>query len=517
LLTHRAVLRRTATSYGERVAIIDEAGVAITYTELEARTTAIAEALLAAGLRPGDRVLWLSKNCVEYLLVYFATAKANLVIAPLNYWLRPAELDQLTGLVEPAAVFASSEYAELVDSLASTAASRVRVLLDGHRDGWTEFRSLEAATLSGADGTGALAALPDDEDALHEIIFTSGTTGQSKGVMRSQRKRILDSMNAALAFELGRNDHMVFYGPQFHVGGASVPNQLLVQGGTVSIITFDPAVAVETIKRGVTYIVGVPAHYNLIFESGALQGVDTSRVRGCYVGGSIATRQLFEAITRHFPKADLVHGYGSTESGPHTMALRGQDFLDHYGSLGLPVPGNEVRVAGADGCDVARGEVGELVVRADTVMDGYWKRPDLTAGALSADGWLRTGDLVRQDESGYFLLAGRLKDMIISGGENVYPKEVEDVIATHESVAEVAVIGVPDPIYEERVVALLRVKPGCVAPRAEEITRFVRAQLAGFKTPREVYVVEDFPRTGIGKISKEELKASYGSVFGQRV
>jgi fatty-acyl-CoA synthase len=515
VLTHRDVLRRTASSYGDRIAILDEAGQSLNYRQLDARTDAIADGLVAAGLRPRDRVVWLSKNCVEYLLVYFATAKAGLVIAPLNYWLRPGELDQLTGLVEPAAVFASAEYAELVESLPSVAAARLRVTLGPARPGWTEFGSLQATT-DATVVTGALDHVANDENALHEIIFTSGTTGQSKGVMRSQRKRILDSMNAALAFELGRNDHMVFYGPQFHVGGASVPNQLLVQGGTVSIITFDPAVAVETIKRGVTYIVGVPAHYNLIFESGALAGVDTSRVRGCYVGGSVATRQLFEAITKHFPNADLVHGYGSTESGPHTMALRGQDFLDHYGSLGLPVPGNEVRVAAADGGDVERGEVGELVVRSDTVMDGYWKRPDLTANALSDDGWLRTGDLVRQDESGYFMLAGRLKDMIISGGENVYPKEVEDVIATHDSVAEVAVIGVPDPIYEERVVALVRVKPGCEGLQPAEISAFVRGQLAGFKTPREVYVVDDFPRTGIGKISKEELKASYGSVFGKQ-
>jgi acyl-CoA synthetase (AMP-forming)/AMP-acid ligase II len=509
MLTHRDVLERSGSSYGDRIAIIDERAITLTYRDLDRKTTAIVESLLAAGLKPGDRVLWLSKNCLEYLLVYFATAKANLVFSPLNYWLRVAELDQLANLVEPAAIFGSADYCEVLDNLSATAGADLRITLGQPRPGWKSFDTL----LEGM-GTAGLARVENDENVLHEIIFTSGTTGQSKGVMRSQRKRILDSYMAALAFELGRNDHMVFFGPQFHVGGASVPNQLLVQGGTVSIITFDPAAAVETIKRGVTYMVGVPAHYNLVFESGALDGVDTSRVRGAYVGGSVATKQLFMAITKNFPQADLVHGYGSTESGPHTMALRGQDFIDHYGSLGLPVPGTEARVVDVNSADVDHGAVGELIVRAETVMDGYWRRPDLTSNAFLEGGWLRTGDLVRQDESGYFILAGRLKDMIISGGENIYPKEVEDVIATHDSVAEVAVIGVPDPTYEEKVVALVRVKPGHENLRPEVIVEFVRTRLAGFKAPREVFIVEDFPRTGIGKISKEELKASYGSVFG---
>lgn len=508
MLTHRDVLRRTASSYGQRTALIDENGRDVTYWELDRRTDAIAGALLAAGICPGDRVTWLQKNTADYLYLYFATAKANMVFSPLNYWLRPGELDQLIGLLEPAAIVAGDDYCEVIDSLDAARGARLRLTLGAARSGWTTLDAFLEGPSSGLD------RCTNDETALHEIIFTSGTTGQSKGVMRSQRKRILDSCMAALAFELGRNDHMVFFGPQFHIGGASVPNQLLVQGGTASIMTFDPQTAAETIRRGVTYIVGVPAHYNLMFEKGALDGVDTSRVRGCYVGGSVATRQLFAAITEHFPNADLVHGYGSTESGPHTMALRGADFLEHYGSLGLPVPGNEVRVVDRDGNDAAAGEIGELVVRSDTVMDGYYLRPELTAGVLSPDGWLRTGDLVSRDEQGYFTIAGRLKELIISGGENVYPKEVEDILAAHDAVAEVAVIGVPDPLYEERVVALVRLKRPEAPPAAEEMIAFVRARLAGFKTPREVYFVEDFPRTGVGKIAKEELKSSYGSVFG---
>jgi acyl-CoA synthetase (AMP-forming)/AMP-acid ligase II len=300
-----------------------------------------------------------------------------------------------------------------------------------------------------------------------------------------------------------------------------VAGQVLVQGGTLSVMTFEATAAAKRIGEGVTYVLGVPAHYNLMFESGGLDGVDLSRVRGCYLGGSVATKALFERIRATFPHADLVHGYGSTESGPHSLSLRGQDFLDHFGSLGLPVPGSEVKVVGSDGHEVARGDIGELCVRSDSVMAGYFKRPELTANVLSADGWLKTGDLVRQDEAGYFYLAGRAKELIISGGENVYPKEVEDTIALHEAVAEVAVIGVPDAIYEERVVAVVRAHPGAAPPPSDELIAFVRARLAGFKTPKELHWVDDYPRTPMGKILKEELKQTYGgSVFdtggGQR-
>jgi acyl-CoA synthetase (AMP-forming)/AMP-acid ligase II len=500
------MLRRAVSSYGDRDAVFGQDGSHLTYRQLDRASDAVCAGLIGSGLEPGDRVIWLARNCTGYLIAYYATAKAGLAICPLNYWLRPGEMEQLLGLLSPRCLIAGPEYVELLDSVAAAIDVKLRVALEPS-PGWTAWRDL--ATRGGPSH-----AVPEDEGRLHEIIFTSGTTGQAKGVMRSQRKRILDSAMAALAFELTRNDHMVSFGPQFHIGGFSVPNQVLIQGGAASILQFDPEAAAAAIGRGVTYIVGVPAHYNLMFEAGVLDAIDTGRVKGCYVGGSVATAQLFDAIRAHFPNADLVHGYGSTESGPHTMALRGQDFLDHYGSLGLPVPGNEVRVVDAEGRDVPRDAVGELLVRSETVMDGYFGQPDLTKTALTDDGWLHTGDLVRQDASGYFYLAGRAKDLIISGGENVYPKEVEDVIAGHTSVAEVAVIGVPDPVYEERVVALVRRKAGQVPVTELEIISFVRERLAGFKAPKEVQFVEEFPRTPIGKIAREELKKSSGSVFG---
>jgi fatty-acyl-CoA synthase len=506
MLTHRDMLRRARAAYGDRPAVGMVGGPALTYAELDELTGRIASGLLARGLGRGDRMLWIDQNCVEYLLAYFATAKIGMTISPVNYWLRAREIEPLAALVDPAMVVAGPEYRDLVAEAVGEGRTREWITLgDEPVDGWSPWSSLVG------DDPGA--SLDVDERAVHEIIFTSGTTGQSKGVMRSQRGRIIDSFQAALGYELSRNDHMLWFLPQFHIGGAAVPNQVLIQGGRVSILRrFDAVPAAQAVAEGVTYVVGVPAHYSLMRESGALDGVDTGHVRGCYVGGSSASREVFESILRQFPNAELVHGYGSTESGPHTMALRGEAFLEHFGALGLPVPGTEVRVVDeATRSEVERGEVGELWVRSDAVMDGYLGRPDLTEKAI-VDGWLRTGDLVRQDDEGYFTMVDRAKDMVITGGENVYPREVEDVLMSHACVAEAAVIGVPDEVYEERVVAFVRIEPDVEAPEPAELIGYVRERLAGFKTPKELHVVDDLPRTGVGKVAKQVLRESYQPV-----
>jgi fatty-acyl-CoA synthase len=504
MLTHRDLLRRSAAAYGDRPAVGMVGGATLSYRELDELTGRLASGLLARGLGPGDRMLWIDQNSVEYLVAYFATAKIGMTISPINYWLRACEIEPLAALVDPAIVVAGRDYRAVAAEAVGSARERTWVALDAVAPhGWSAWDELF--------GDDPCAGLDVDERSVHEIIFTSGTTGQSKGVMRSQRGRIVDSLQAALGYQLSREDHMLWFLPQFHIGGVAVPNQVLLQGGRVSILRrFDAVAAARAVADGVTYVVGVPAHYTLMRESGELDGLDTGHVRGCYVGGSSASREVFEAILQQFPNADLVHGYGSTESGPHTMALRGEAFLSHFGALGLPVPGTEVRVFDdAAGHAVARGEVGELQVRSDAVMEGYLGRPDLTAQALDADGWLRTGDLVRQADDGYFTMVDRAKEMIITGGENVYPREVEDVLVTHPSVAECAVIGVADDVYEERVVAFVRVEQAAEPPTAEALIAYVRVRLAGFKTPKEVHLVDDLPRTGVGKIAKQALRDAY--------
>jgi acyl-CoA synthetase (AMP-forming)/AMP-acid ligase II len=496
MLTHADVLRRGASSYGHRIAVSFD-GRDLSYADLAATTNRLASGLVASGLRPGDRVVWIQANHLDYLLLYYATAAAGLAFSPLNPRLPAGEVVRLLDVVEPSLVIAGEDVAGLLPAHLSA-----RLIVHGTPE-WLGLLDTRAGLLPTVG-----------EDCLHEIVFTSGTTGQAKGVMRSQRKRILDSLCAALAYQLTRHDHMLFFAPQFHVGGGAAAGQVLVQGGRVTILPgFDPERIGSAIAAGATYMLGVPAHYSLLFESGVLDGVDTTGMRGCFVGGSVASRRVFDTITQTFPAADIVHGYGSTESGPHTTAVRGPAFLEHFGTLGLPIPGTEVRIISVDGSDVDEGQPGELWVRSETVMDGYLARPDLTEAAFGPDGWLRTGDVVRRDAEGYLYLVERLTEMIITGGENVFPSEIEEVVSRHSAVAEVAVIGCPDPVYEERIVALVRLAPDATTT-AEDITAHVRRHLAPFKTPRTVVFVDDFPRTPLGKIAKSELKSRYGSVFG---
>jgi len=509
MLIHTDVLRRNASAYGPRIAITSETGTDISYAALEAATNSLANALAAAGNRPGDRLVWLDRNSADFLIAYYATAKLGMTFTPLNAWLRPRELTPQLELVAPAVLVAGADFIETITEALAGDRPRHQFALGAEvPEGWRQW-----AEFATSGDPAAPPAIDNDENRVHEIVFTSGTTGQAKGVMRTQRARILDSAYAALGYQLTRDDHLLHILPQFHIGGGAVPNQLLLQGGRVTILRqYEPRAMADALKDGVSYIVGVPAHYALLFESGYLDGVDTSAVRGCYVGGSAATPALFDAIRVHFPVAELVHGYGSTESGPHTMAVRGDAFLSHFGSLGLPVAGCEIRVVTADGDEAGTDEVGELWVRSDSVMAGYLDRPDLTAAAFAPGGWLRTGDLVRRSADGYFWLVDRVKDMIISGGENVYPREVEDVIAAFPGVAEVAVIGLPDPLYEERVVAFVRVIDQADAPDAAALTAHVRGQLAGFKVPREVHFVSDLPRTGAGKIAKQALRENHAEL-----
>ncbi|WP_433502795.1 class I adenylate-forming enzyme family protein [Pseudonocardia halophobica] len=507
MLSHSRILAAATSGYGARPAVASAEAGTVTYAELAARSRAVAAGLLGMGLQAGDRVVWLSYNRVEYLYTYYGTALAGLALAPLNYWLRPTEIRGLLELLEPKVAFVERELLEPFTQAADGVTIRV-VAIDGPAP---EVESVSWDAFLDAAADGALPEVPDD--ALHEIVFTSGTTGQSKGVMRSQRKRIIDSLAAATTFRLHRDDHLLGSGPQFHIGGGAVPGQLLVQGGRVTIMRrFDPGHIAAAIGTGVTYFMGVPAHFNLLFASGELDRVDTRGVRGVYLGGSVATLGLFERIREAFPNAEISHGYGSTESGPHSIGVRGEVFLQRPGTIGLPVPGTEVRVE-VDGRPAGPDEVGELVLRAPTTMDGYYGRPQLTATVLDAAGWYRTGDLVRRDADGYFYVADRKKDMIISGGENVYSREVEDVLSLHPAVDEVAVIGTKDPIYEECVTAVVRLRDDAPPADFDVLRAFVRERLAGYKAPRRVEFVDEMPRNPVGKIDKLQLREQFGSVF----
>ena len=513
MLSHQAILRAAAASYGDRIAITSAAAGDITHREFAALVRRLADALAQTGLTPGDVVTWYSYNRYEYLVTYYATALAGLRFCPLNYWLRERELGLILGLVKPKLAVVEEGLRDRFKLAAGQAFAGQLIELPETSDrssgpvaDWQTFAELGRPDAPWPDSD-------SDSAAVHEIIFTSGTTGQPKGVMRSARKRIFDSLIGATVFQLHRDDHLMSMGPQFHIGGAAVPGPVLLQGGRVTVLRrFEPEAVAAALRGGVTYLQGVPAHFNLLFESGVLDRLDVSGVRGVYLGGSLVTFALDQEVARRFPAATIAHGYGSTESGPYSIGLRGPDVLTRPGTIGLPAPGVEAKVIDPGGGEAAPGDVGELLVRAPNVMDGYFGNDELTRQVIDADGWYHTGDLVRRDDDGYFYVADRKKDMIISGGENVYSREVEDVVSQHQSVSEVAVIGTPDPVYEECVTAVVRLRDTHQVS-ADELRDFTRTRLAGYKVPRRFEFVGDLPRNAVGKVDKSALRQTYGSVF----
>jgi long-chain acyl-CoA synthetase len=506
VLTHRDVLRKLARAAGSRPAIFGRDASQLTFGQLDRLTDAVGAGLLHHGLRPGDNVVWLSRNSVEFFVLYFATAKAGLRFTPLNHWLRAEEHAAIIDLLQPRAVVVATTMTDRVDHVLDLAGQRpkLRVCVGDPASGWMSWAELAASP-------GTLQGVPNDESSCHEVIFTSGTTGPPKGVMRSQRKRVLEAHYSALSWQIQDHDHLLMLGPQFHIGGPATPCQFLFQGGSVSVVDFDPSAVAEAVDRGVTFISGVPTHFTTLFESGVFDRRDTRRVSACKLGGSSAPTAMFERVASMFPSAQICSGYGMTETGPHTLGVRGVR-PSQRGVLGRPVLGNELRVVGdatAGTAELPDGSVGELQLRSEFVFDGYYGNPELTARAFDGE-WLRTGDLVKHEPDGLFYLAGRSKDMIISGGENVYPTEVEDVIAAVLGVAEVAVLGVADELYVERVVAAVRLEPGTTTT-LDDIERTVRVRLAGFKCPRDMRLIAEMPRTGSGKIAKDQLRSLFDS------
>lgn len=506
---YQTLIRTIGSAYGDRIAI-EDAFEAFSFADLHARTSELAAGLLALGLEKGDSVMWLSPNRASYLLAYFATAKAGLRFSPLNFWLRNNELQAAIELVAPKCIIAAQEFTERLDEVCDGLDLPHRVELPfGERDavspGWLVWSELFSETEADAH-------FDSDEDTPHEIIFTSGTTGQVKGVTRTQRQRIMEAVVSIVVNPLGFEPFVLMGAPQFHVGGGTGPLQALIQGGRCRIYKFSPREMAEHLKQGVTHFSAVPAHFQILFESGCLDDVDTSAIRHIGIGGNGAAPEQFLQVHRAFPNANLVHFYGSTESGMVTC-IKGPEFLGRLRSIGRPAPGVDVRIADDNDQPLPQGEIGEIQARSEHQMIEYYRREDVTADAVTDDGYLRMGDLGTFDADGYLYVVGRKKDMIISGGENIYPKEVEDLASGVPGVAECAVIGVPDEIFEERVIAVVKPVQGLDYEPDEltdRIVTVVRAELAGYKAPKEVHFVEDFPRNALGKINKVALRAEYG-------
>ena len=480
----------------DRVAIRFE-GVDTTYAELDARSGALAGALHAAGVRRGDRVASLTGNRPEHVELFFACARLGAALLPLNHRLAPAELAFQVDDAEPAVAFVAPEHDALWDATLDVAAHRPPSYGLGRA-------SLDELT-TGAEPHDA--EVVDDDPLL--LVYTSGTTGRPKGAPLTHANCFWTNLAFDRTCDLTSEDVVLQVLPQFHVGGWNVQPLLTWWKGATVVLEpdFDPGRALDRIEEHrVTTMMGVPATYLFMADEPGFADRDLSSLRLAVVGGA----PMPEAVLRTWTERGvaLVQGYGLTEAAPNVLCVPAEHAADRLGWAGRPYPHVDVALRDPDsGAFLDGPATGELCVRGPNVFAGYWRNPDATAVTV-VDGWLRTGDVAERDADGWYRIRDRVKDMFISGGENVYPAEVEAVLHDHPAVLEAAVTGVPHDRWGEVGIAWVVVR-GDVAPDAEALLDLCRERLARYKVPRDVRFVDALPRSAMNKVLKADLTARY--------
>ncbi len=481
------------------------------YRELDARTDRIAGGLLQAGLQPGDRIAYLGKNSDRHFELMIAAAKARVIYVPLNWRLALPELVQLADDATPAFLFVGPEFVDLAFELAARAGIAHVIPVEDAAAGRPGFDAWYVAT---PEGPPEVRPVPDD---VVLIMYTSGTTGRPKGVMLSHRNllRVVDGrpLPEPDYFTWRAGEVALIAMPTFHVGGTGQGLRTLKGGATAVILrefSVDSVLAAVERHR-VDRLFLVPSAIHALLRHPSIGVSDYSCLRYMLYGASPIPPDLLRDALRIFG-CGFVQMYGSTETSGTVVALSPDDHVsdgaDRLASAGKPLAGVEIAIADETGAFVPAGAPGEILVRSVANMTGYWKLPEETAATIDADGWLHTGDVGRVDAQGYLYVFDRVKDMIISGGENVYPAEVEAAIFPHPAVAEVAVVGLPDPRWGEAVTAVIVCQPGDAVSEAD-IIAWARARIAGYKTPKAVYFVDALPRNPSGKILRRELRARF--------
>lgn len=502
-ITLSDVLARHARVRPDNLALVDSRR-RCTFAQLDDRTTRLANVLSANGVAPGDRVAVVGLNCLELVEVWLATLRLGAVAVPVNFRLVADEIAYVLADSGSVVVVVDSACAPAVAQAHTNAPSVQTVLTIGdHLD------DLVAA----AEGLAVDVAVADEAPAF--IMYTSGTTGFPKGAVISHRNLYLHAVSVIATLGLGADDNCwMAHAPLFHVAGVSGMFPTFLTGGTVVVPPsggFDPEATMRMIAdERVTSCWMTPAQWQLVCALPDLRSCDLDRLRRVWWGAAPASTTLLRTMFETFPRAEVIAAFGQTECSPITCLLRGDDAIRKIGSVGTPMLGVEVRIVDDEMNDVARGEVGEIVYLGPLLMKEYWNRPIETAEAFRG-GWFHSGDLVRQDGEGYIYVVDRRKDMIISGGENIYSAEVENVVAAHDKVAEVAVIGAPDPKWGEIPIAVIVSRDPANPPTDDEIETHCRVHLAAYKRPRRVVVVEALPRNANGKVLKNELRLRYSA------
>ncbi|MCC3294405.1 long-chain fatty acid--CoA ligase [Arthrobacter sp. zg-Y411] len=494
------VLTDTAARVPERTALkLDE--TVVTYAALEAMSAKVAGVLAARGVAPGDRVGLVMPNIPQMPFIYYGALRYGAVVVPMNPLLKAREIAYHLQDSGARIVFAWEGVAAEVTAGAEEAGNVDVVSVDS-----VEFLQLLAA----ADSRPEVADVDDEDIAV--ILYTSGTTGRPKGAALTHWNLLSNAQVSRSLLDTLETD-VIFGGlPFFHVFGQTAAlNSAVLAGASISLLPrFDAGKALQIIERdGVTIFEGVPTMYVAMLRHPDVKTTDLSSLRGAITGGSAMPLEILHEFEDVFGTY-LLEGYGLSETSPIvSFNLPGGE--RKAGSIGRPVDGMEVRILDPEGRDVPTGEIGELSIRGEGVMKGYWHNDDATAAAIP-DGWFRSGDLARLDEEGNIYIVDRKKDMILRGGYNVYPREVEEVLYGHPAVAEAAVIGVPDDLHGEEIVAVVGLReesrPADDTARDQlvaEIAQFAKDRLAAYKYPRRIQLTDALPKGPTGKILKREI------------
>jgi long-chain acyl-CoA synthetase len=466
--------------------------VELSYGALDGASAHIAGLLAERGFARGDRVGIMLPNVPYFPVVYYGVLRAGGIVVPMNVLLKKREVAYYLSDSGAKLLFAWHGFADNAQAGAEQAGTECLLVEPG---------AFEQQVGAATPGTG-LADTADDDTAV--LLYTSGTTGQPKGAELTHANLTLNARGSAELFDLGREGILLGALPLFHSFGQTCGmNATIADGGTLTLLTrFEPGKALEIIQRDkVNAFQGVPTMYGAMLHHPERERYDVSTVQLCSSGGSAMPVELLRAFEEAFG-CKILEGYGLSESSP-VASFNHRDRERKPGSIGTPIRNVEMRVVDDDGDEVPQGEVGEIVIRGYNVMKGYWQRPEETAETI-VDGWLHTGDMGRVDEDGYFYVVDRKKELIIRGGYNVYPREIEEVLYEHPAVREAAVLGVPHDEYGEEVGAAVVLKDGAEAT-PDELRDFVKGQVAAYKYPRAVWLVDDLPKGPTGKILKREI------------
>ncbi|MFA7281188.1 MAG: long-chain-fatty-acid--CoA ligase [Sterolibacterium sp.] len=506
------IARRNALRFPDKPALV-MGERSISWKELDQRVDRIASALLARGLKRGDMVAVLLANCPEFVELYFGIARAGMVATPVNYRLTANELTQILSHAQPSLFIVGAAFVERARELEST--------LPGLKKRWL----LGGGALTGAEDYEQVLAQASDavvvssanENDTFAIFFTSGTTGLPKGAMVSHLNLEANGYNQFVADGSLREDVNLVGTPLYHMGAVFMAVTYMMLGCTQVILEyFDPATWLDALqKRKASVALLVPTMINAVLNHPKLADYDLSSLRLIfYGGGPMPPAVLRRALERM--RCGFTQGYGLTETLEATFLVTADHVLDgtplqekRLASAGREAVSAEVRIIDASGKDLGPNQVGEILVRSRSVISGYWNMPEETAATIR-NGWFHTGDLGYLDEERYLFLVDRLKDMVVSGGVNIYTKEVEAALYNHPAILEAAVIGLPDEEWGEAVVATVVLRPGMQAS-AEELIEHCRVSLASYKKPRQVFFLTELPKNPSGKILKRELRKSLAS------